>query len=115
MKTMFGIGLLMAAGALATSAMAEDFSYPNLPRDGGIYVIADGEFQVESYRATCYNTSTNVNQPEPCDWGIRTFTAYGPQWPKWVPVVAGSPFAVYGADSVTFLVGGSPMQLSGTY
>lgn len=108
-KMMIGLGLAM----LATSAMAEDFSYPNLPRDGGIYVVADGEFQVESYRTTCHNISTDANAP--CDWGIRTFTAYGPQWPKWVPVVAGSPFAVYGADSVTFLVGGSPMQLSGSY
>lgn len=120
MKTMTSIFAICGAVLVGLSGVvsANDFSWPRVHHDRGVLVVAGtrdvpATFSVESYTETCYDISSNINQPTLCGWDTRTFTAYGPEWPKWVPVLEDSPFAVYGADSVTVTIDEFPVQLSG--
>lgn len=101
--------LVSALAPMPVSAL--DFTWPNDPTDGYIKVVGNGQVVVWSYKAECHNIGAETTYL--CDWGTRAFDTHGVQWPKWIPVLSKSPFAVQNATSVTVYVGGVPIPLPG--
>lgn len=104
--------MMLLTAVLATlsgGAVALDFTYPGGNYDdGAIRVIAQGRVVVRSYRDVCTNSSGETTL---CNWGDRVYALYGLKAPKWIPVPAGSPIVVMGANSAWVYADGGDLHL----
>jgi hypothetical protein len=116
MKT-FIATLLLAVPAFALSLPASAdtvYSYPSEPlnkHDGDINVVGNS-FTVWAYQSTCLSGGGGATVL--CNWGPVGYSFNGVQWRTWVPLPAGTPFAVVGdVSSVRVYHGGVGQSLPG--
>lgn len=112
MKTFIAMLLAAPAFALSLPASADTvYSFPAEAHDGAINVVG-GSFTVWAYQSTC--PSGGGGATVLCNWGPVGYSFNGVQWRTWVPLPAGTPFAVVGdVSSVRIYHGGVGESLSG--